>query len=366
MDGSNVNKPHFLDLIPNEVRDLVASLGQPKFRAQQVLDWLYTKKVAHPDEMTNLPKGFRSQLLESLDWQLPALHHRIDSEDGASKLILQSSAGQAMETVIMRYKGRTALCVSSQVGCRLACNFCQTGKMGFMRHLKKSEILGQYIAAQRLLDSEGGVRRISHVVFMGMGEPLDNYDGAVGAASALIEDFGLSHKNVTLSTSGLVPKIYQLASQCKAALAISLHAARDDLRTSLMPINRKYDLAALKESLRHYQRITGKKITLEYILIKDVNCSRREAKDLVRFIHGLRVKVNLIPFNNHPGVDYHRPEDDVIREFQAYLTARSIPAPVRYSKGLGVSAACGQLAAKKAENLQSQPKRKSLLIEAQG
>ena len=362
MDGNSKNRLHYLDLSPNDIRELSEGWGLAKFRGKQLLEWIFQKRAHHPAQMTNLPQTLRGKLAAELDWELPAVHSRLNSEDGTTKLILQTARSQAMETVIMRYEGRTSLCVSSQVGCRLACSFCQTGKMGFMRHLTKSEILGQYVAAQKLLDDAKEGRRISHVVFMGMGEPLDNYGGAVGAASSLIDNFGLSHKNVTVSTSGVVPRIYQLSGDCAAALAVSLHAARDDLRTSLMPINRKYNLAALKDSLLAYQKTTGKKITLEYILIKDVNCSRREAKDLVRFIHGLRVKVNLIPFNDHPGVEYQRPAEEDIRAFQAYLTARSIPAPVRYSRGLGVSAACGQLAAKRQESLGNAPERRSLLL----
>ena len=350
-----------MHLRPNDYSALAADMGLAKFRGKQMAQWVYSKKVVNLDAMTNLSGELRQELASRLDWELPSVHHRVDSDDGASKLILRTSRSQAMETVIMRYEGRTALCVSSQVGCKLACSFCQTGKMGFMRHLTRGEILGQYVVAQNLLDQAGENRRISHVVFMGMGEPLDNYDGAVGAATSLIEDFGLSHKNVTVSTSGLVPQIDRLTEECPAALAISLHACRDDLRTSLMPINRKYPLAMLKESLLNYQKKTGKKITLEYIMLKGVNCGRREAKDLVRFIHGLRVKVNLIPFNDHPGVEYGRPEDEDIRAFQAYLTARSIPAPVRYSKGLGVSAACGQLAAKQGD-ITAKPRRHDLIL----
>ena len=166
---------------------------------------------------------------------------------------------------------------------------------------------------------------------------------------------------MTLSTSGLAPEIERLATDSRAALALSLHAARDDLRTSLMPINRKYKLERLKEALLHYQKVTDKKITIEYILIKDSNCGLREAKELVRFLHGLQAKVNLIPFNAHPGLPYQRPSDEDIRTFQKYLADRSIPAPVRYSKGLDVSAACGQLAAKHAEELHAKPERKRLV-----
>ena len=206
-------------------------------------------------------------------------------------------------------------------------------------------------------------KRVSHVVFMGMGEPLDNYDNAIGAANTMIHEneFNLAARHVTVSTSGLVPKIKQMAEDTKAALALSLHASRDDLRTSLMPINRKYNLAKLKEALVYYQNKTNRKITIEYILINQKNCGQREAKELVKFIHGLKAKVNLIPFNSHPGLPYQRPTDEETRSFQKYLSDRSIPAPVRYSKGLDVSAACGQLAAKALEDLDKKPERSRLV-----
>jgi 23S rRNA (adenine2503-C2)-methyltransferase len=234
--------------------------------------------------------------------------------------------------------------------------------MGFFRHLPKDEILAQYFIADEMVRAEG--RRISHIVFMGMGEPLDNYDNVIYSANRFLEPgrIHLSHKHVTISTSGINPKIATLANDCKASLAVSLHAARDDLRTELMPINRKYPLAELKQELMNYQKVTGKKITLEYILIKDKNCGPKEAKELVKWIHGMRVKVNLIPFNAHPGLPYDRPADADIEYFSRYLNDRSISAPVRYSKGLDVSAACGQLAAKKMGQFDQVPRRKDLLL----
>lgn len=353
---------HFLSLQPQQCQDLMRSWGQPAFRTAQVADWIFKKKVRSPDEMLNLPKDLRLKLATDIDWKMPEIISKLDSQDGTTKLLLKNSRNQLIETVIMRYEGRTSLCVSSQVGCKLACTFCQTGKMGFVAHLKDYDILSQFVIANEIVTPEE--RRISHVVFMGMGEPFDNYENVISAANRLMAEDGynLSHKRVTLSTSGMAPKIHSLAKDCPAALAISLHAARDDLRTELMPINRKYDLADLKEAMLAYQKETGKKITIEYILIRDKNCGIREAKDLVKFIHGLNVKVNLIPFNAHPGMPFDRPTDEEIRTFQKYLADRSIPAPVRYSKGLDVSGACGQLAAKVQETLDEKPQRKNLLL----
>jgi 23S rRNA (adenine2503-C2)-methyltransferase len=243
----------------------------------------------------------------------------------------------------------------------MACSFCQTGKLGFFRHLTTHEILAQYVLAAKIVESEG--RRLSHVVFMGMGEPLDNYDHVVRAVRTLTspEGFGLSARHVTVSTSGLSPQIRQLAKDARCALAVSLHAARDDLRLSLMPINRRYPLEDLKSALVDYQTQTGQKITIEYILIAGQNCGPREARELVRYLHGLRAKVNLIPFNSHPGLPHARPTDEEIRTFQLYLAERSFAAPVRYSKGLDVSGACGQLAAKTSMQLDSVPARRNVV-----
>jgi 23S rRNA (adenine2503-C2)-methyltransferase len=215
--------------------------------------------------------------------------------------------------------------------------------------------------ASRRVRQEG--RRISHVVFMGMGEPLDNYAAAVKATNLLIgEDaFGLSNRHVTISTSGIAPKIVELARDSRASLAVSLHAANDTLRSELMPINRKYSLSELKDAIKAWQKATLKKITIEYILIAGKNCDQQHANELVRFLSGLKAKVNLIPFNAHPGLPYERPGAEEIRAFQTYLASRSIPAPVRYSLGLDVSAACGQLAAKKAPELALAPERRRAL-----
>ena len=354
---------HALDMGLDDWSDLLETLKLPKYRGKQIMAWIFKKLVLDPQCMTNIPENLRNKLAEHVDFTVPQIRDRLEGHDGTTKLLLETSKGFPMETVIMRYPGRTALCVSSQVGCRLACSFCQTGKMGLVHNLKQSEILSQLVAANEILRESDPDRKISHVVFMGMGEPLDNYDAAIGAANTMMDPlgFGLSPKHVTISTSGIVPKIERLATECEASFALSLHAARDSLRNELMPIGRRYPLEQLKQSLLTYQAATNRKITLEYILIKDKNCGRREVKELVKFIHGLKVKVNLIPFNSHPGMPYERPSDEAIREFQQYLAKRSIPAPVRYSKGLDVSAACGQLAAKHQDNLVSSPDRKNII-----
>lgn len=355
--------PHYLSLTPATVRALATEWGEPAFRGQQLVDWLFKHRATDPAQMSNLSAALRAKLSAGFSWGVPEITSRLDGADGSTKLLFKTERGY-IESVILRYDGRTSLCVSSQVGCKLACTFCQTGKLGFVRHLSGAEILSQFAVADAIVSAEG--RRLSHVVFMGMGEPLDNYDNVVHAVNILTDAYGLSARHVTVSTSGMIPKIASLATDARAALAVSLHAARDDLRTELMPINRKYPLADLKEALIAYQKATNDKITIEYILIKDKNCGLREAKDLVRFLHGLRAKVNLIPFNAHPGLPYQRPEAEDIRAFQKYLADRSIAAPVRYSKGLEVSGACGQLAAKQLESIGEIPRRERVLTRDAG
>jgi 23S rRNA (adenine2503-C2)-methyltransferase len=354
-------KSGYLDLSREDWNLLLKAQNVPSFRAKQAADWVFTHLATSTAEMTNISKDLRTTLDETLNWSLPEVVSALNSLDGSTKLLLKTPSGQLIESVIMRYEGRVTICVSSQVGCKMACTFCQTGKLGFFRHLSTHEILAQYIIGARMVRAEG--RRLSHVVFMGMGEPLDNYANVVKSVNILVspEGFGLSARHVTVSTSGVATKIRLLAKDARCALAVSLHAARDDLRNELMPINRKWDLAELKSSLMDYQTETGDKITFEYIMIRDKNCGLREAKDLVKFLHGFKAKVNLIPFNAHPGMPYDRPTDDDIRAFQVYLAERSIAAPVRYSKGLEVSGACGQLAAKTMDSLHMPPSRKNVV-----
>jgi len=352
--------PHFLSL--EEWKGYLYEKKQKTFRAKQIFEWLFEKRAYHPDQMSNLSKDLREMLVQDFAWEMPTIISRLDSEDGASKLLLELPDGKTTEAVILRYKDRVSLCVSSQVGCKLACKFCQTGKLGFFRHLTDAEILAQFLIANSIVSKEED-RRISHVVFMGMGEPFDNYENVANAVKLLVspEGYDLSKRRVTISTSGVVPNIIKMADEIDGSLAVSLHACNDELRTELMPINRRYDLADLKEALIYFQEETNQKITIEYILIKDKNCGLEHAKELVVFLQGLRAKVNLIPFNAHPGLPYQRPSDQQIRSFQEHLSSRSIPAPVRYSKGLEVSAACGQLASKSLEQLHTQPKRNNVI-----
>lgn len=356
--GQEAPKTSFYEMNPQDIEELVSSWGLKPYRAKQIFHWYFRKRVFSLDAMTDLPKDFREKLQEHFSFELPEVLSSLDSPDGATKLLLKSGKNQRTETVILRYENRTALCISSQVGCKLACTFCQTGKLGFFRNLSTAEIVAQFALAESIVQKEG--RSISNIVFMGMGEPLDNFENVVKAVNIFIdrEAFGLSHRKVTVSSSGLSDKIRLLSERTRVTLAISLHACRDDLRNSLMPINKKYPLEELKKSIQHYQKATDTKITIEYILIKDKNMGIREAKELVRFLQGIPSKVNLIPFNPHPGMPFERPSYEEIDRFQRHLLDRGFVATIRYSKGGEVSAACGQLAAKNKDNLSRVPQRK--------
>lgn len=320
-----------------------ASLAQvERFRSL-----FYARRGFSLADFTALSKILLLRCAAELNWQLPNLSSRIESEDGATKLLLRTHSQKTVESVIMRYANRTVLCLSSQVGCKLACSFCQTGKMGFLANLSTEEIIQQFCVANNLMKVEG--RRITNVVFMGMGEPLDNYDAVVKAVQILTLGFGLSKRRVTISTAGLPEKIKRLAHEVATPLAISLHACRDELRSELMPVNKAFSLAKLKSALSYYQRTTQTKITIEYLLIKDKNSGFREAQELVDFLQDLPCKINLIPFNHHPGMPYEKPSADDIWAFQKHLLERQLLATVRYSRGSSVSAACGQLAHKELE-----------------
>ena len=328
--------------------------GLPSFAAKQIYQWVFQKGVVDPEGFTNLSAKVRSQLKSDLSWDLPQIDARLVSSDGSEKFLLKTVDDQLIEMVLMPYEGRATLCVSSQVGCRMGCTFCQTAKLGFKRNLSSGEILGQLLLANLALEE----RRVTNVVFMGMGEPLDNYDNVLSACSTMVDPlaFGLSKGRVTISTAGLVPQIRRLAKDLPLRLAISLHSVDDAQRSSMMPINRTHNLEELKAALLEYPAPKRYGITFEYVMIAGVNDTLVHAKRLVHFIHGLKAKVNLIPINHFPGSDLRPSEKKSLEQFQAYLSHRSIPAPIRYSRGQDVSGGCGQLAAKRKGELDMDPK----------
>lgn len=333
----------------------VLSKNFPKYTAAQIYQWIFQKHISDPAHFSNLSQAIRTQLAAEFNWQLPAVDSHLVSRDTSEKFLLKTHDGLLFEMVLMPYEERTTLCISSQVGCKMGCTFCQTGKIGFKRNLSSGEILSQLIIANQ----RGS--KVSNIVFMGMGEPLDNYEQVVKACRIMIDPkgFNLSTARVTISTAGLVPEIRKLAHDLPVRLAISLHTADDAKRSAMMPINRTYSLDVLKAALLEYPAPKRYGITFEYVMIEGANDSIQDAKKLVKFIHGLKAKVNLIPINHFPGVEMQPSDAQRIKEFQTYLTDRSIPAPVRYSRGQDISGGCGQLAAKREDELLLDPREVS-------
>jgi len=325
-----------------ELCDLLTGFGKEKFRAKQIVKWIYSRGVTSFDEMTDLSKSLREELSQRFtvsDWTPEIVE---TSEDGTRKYLFRLNDRETVESVrIPMDGGRDTLCISTQVGCAMQCSFCLTGTFGLTRNLDPSEIVNQVCAA--LKDGP-----IHNIVLMGMGEPLHNLDNVVKALEILYLDDGCGYgaRRVTLSTCGLVPEMHELAKRIKVGLAVSLNATTDELRDQLMPINKKYPLAVLMEACRDIPLEPRQRITFEYILIGGVNDSRTDAKRLVKLLHGIRAKVNLIPYNEHEGSEFNQPTTEAIEEFQRYLLDRQIVAIRRASKGQDISAACGQLKAK--------------------
>lgn len=344
-------KVNLLGLTQSKMESFFESIGEKRFRAQQVLKWIHQLGVVDFEQMTNISKDLRNKLMRVAEVRFPTVLQQLDSADGTRKFIIQVDGGSAIETVFIPDGERGTLCVSSQVGCSLDCSFCATGKQGFNRDLTAAEIIGQvWIAA----DSFGqlqphGPRKVTNVVMMGMGEPLLNFDNVVDSMHLMMHDncYGISKRRVTLSTSGVVPAIDRLGEHTDACLAISLHAPNDALRNELVPINRKYPIAMLLESAQRY--IEGlpdshRKITIEYTLMDHVNDRPEHAHELAELLRGIPVKINLIPFNPFAQSDYKRVSNNALRRFQTILIDAGYIATVRTTRGDDIDAACGQLA----------------------
>ena len=330
-------------------------LGEKKFRAHQVMKWIHHRHATSFEEMTDLGKALRARLEERAVVQAPQVIFDKASTDGTHKWLLGMDPRNAIEAVYIPDKGRGTLCVSSQVGCALNCGFCSTATQGFNRNLTTAEIIGQvWVAARHLGNVPHQQRRLTNVVMMGMGEPLANFDNVVRAMSIMRDDlgYGLANKRVTLSTAGMVPQIDRLSEESDVSLAVSLHAPFDELRSELMPINRKYPIATLMDAcVRYALRRKGTSVTFEYTLMKGVNDQPEHARGLVALLHEFdrrvqmkdAAKVNLIPFNPFPGTRYQRPDEAAIRAFQKQLNNAGMIAPVRRTRGDDIDAACGQL-----------------------
>ena len=330
-------------------------LGEKRYRAHQVMKWIHHRYVTEFDQMTDLGKALRAKLEQHAVVHAPSVVFDKASEDGTHKWLLGMDPKNAIETVYIPDKGRGTLCVSSQVGCALNCQFCSTATQGFNRNLSTAEIIGQvWVAARHLGNAPHQQRRLTNVVMMGMGEPLANFDNVVRAMSIMRDDlgYGLANKRVTLSTAGMVPQIDRLGEVSDVSLAVSLHAPNDDLRSELVPLNKKYPIEQLMDScVRYALRKPGTSVTFEYTLMKGVNDQPQHARELVRLMKAFdrsvqmkgAAKVNLIPFNPFPGTRFERPTDQAIRAFQKLLNEAGMIAPVRRTRGDDIDAACGQL-----------------------
>lgn len=338
-------QPDLRDLPPQGVQDFLVSLGEKPFRARQVLRWLYLGGARDFAEMTDLSKGLRARLAQAarLTDLRPAEVH--SSADGTRKLLYELEDGARIEGVLIPEADHHTLCVSSQVGCRMGCQFCRTGSLGFTRHLRPAEIVGQVLAARRLVDQ---ARPLTNLVFMGMGEPLDNLDHLLVALGHILGEHGLqmSQRRVTVSTVGLADRLATLGGGTPAALAVSLNAPNDALRSRLMPVNRRFSLATLKAALLAYPLKPTRRITLEYVLLGGVNDRPEQALELALWCRGLRCKVNLIPFNPHEGAGFQAPDEATVLAFQRVLIDNNLTALFRRSRGAEIGAACGQLAAR--------------------
>jgi len=338
------SKIELLNMTQEDLKGFFASLNEPPFRAKQVFKWLYHALETDFMEMTNLSLKLRTKLTQIASiTDLPLLHEQ-QSQDGTRKFLFGLHDGARIESVLIPDEKRNTLCISSQVGCALACKFCYTATMGPGRNLTVAEYMGQFLGVSRRLPED---QRITNVVFMGMGEPLVNLKNLFSTLDLLTDDSGLNigKRRITISTAGLCPQLLELSEKVPVRLAISLHATTDEQRDELMPINKRYNIKKLFETLRHCSTKKRLPVTLEYTLIDQVNDSDADARRLAKLAHSIHAKVNLIPYNEHPGApDYKRPSAARIERFRDNLQKAHVRATKRATRGDDISAACGQLA----------------------
>ena len=326
----------------DELEELVVSLGEKSYRARQIMGWVYCHHASSFEEMTDLPKEFRTRLGSVSHLSKINVQKVMTSSDSTHKFLFELQDGNRIESVLIPEKKHWTICVSTQVGCALGCKFCLSGKGGLIRNLDTPEIVNQILAIKNDFLERN---ETFNIVFMGMGEPLANYENTLKTLQILTNPFGLnfSHRRITVSTAGLLPQIKRLGEELPVNLAISLNAANNSLRNFLMPINKKYPLDELIEVASKTPLPSRKRITFEYILIKNTNDSLKDAQELASLLRVLRCKINLIPFNEHEGVGFKRPDDKTIEQFRQFLVSKNFTVMVRESKGNDISAACGQL-----------------------
>ena len=344
---------NILDLTRKELSENI----KPSFRAKQLFQWIYQKRVDDFAKMSNIPKDLRTKLQEDFTIGVPKIIKEEISKDGSKKYLFGLQDGHTIEAVLLPMKkeerdeegnivkeAKYTICVSSQVGCKVGCEFCLTAKGGFVRNLTPGEIVGQVLAIYE--QNKIPANRRVNIVYMGMGEPLDNLENVAKAIKIFSDEFGLSisPRRQTISTSGLAPKIKKLGEMnLGVLLAISLHAVDDELRQKLMPINKAYNIESVIQAVKEFPIDQRKRVMFEYLVIKDLNDDIKAAKKLVKLLHGIKAKVNLIYFNPYPGSPFQRPEPERVEKFQRYLLDHGILCTIRESKGLDISAACGQL-----------------------
>lgn len=358
------DKTNLLGLSREDMQAFFADLGEKAFRASQVMQWIHQYGVYDFDNMTNLSKSLRAKLAEVSEIRIPEVLVDQKSEDGTRKLLLKLDSGNSIETVFIPEDSRGTLCVSSQIGCALDCSFCATGKQGFNRNLSTAEIISQlHVADHALGKTPGGDRIITNVVMMGMGEPLLNFDNVVRAMDIMMDDFayGMSKRRVTLSTAGVVPALERLKDVSDVGLAVSLHAPNDELRNTLVPLNKKYPIKELLAACQNYiSEDSRKHITWEYVMLKGVNDSEEHAYALAKLLRNIHSKVNLIPFNPFENSDYERSSQKTIDRFRDILKQKGIVTITRRTRGDDIDAACGQLAGRVADKTKRTQRRVQL------
>lgn len=345
---SPTTKINLLGLDKKAMQDFFVSVGEKPYRADQVLKWIHFNGVQDFQLMTNISKDLRQKLAETAEISLPQVIFEKAASDGTYKWLLRLNDGNCIETVYIPEKTRGTLCISSQVGCILNCDFCSTGKQGFNRNLSTAEIISQLWIAVRKLSKMNGIHdhSVTNVVMMGMGEPLLNFDNVVPALYLMLDDFayGLSKRRVTVSTAGVVPAMLQLRAATDVALAVSLHAPNDELRNKIVPLNKKYPLKDLMAVCREYFKDDNRRsITMEYVMLDGVNDTPEHARQLIKLLNGVRAKMNLIPFNPFPNTPYQRSDADTIARFRDILMKAGLNTTIRRTRGDDIDAACGQL-----------------------
>jgi 23S rRNA (adenine2503-C2)-methyltransferase len=336
-----MQKLRFFDLTLKELTEALKGLGKPGFRGQQLYRWIYALGTPDFEKMTNLSKDFRKEVPELFDFSLPEILKVHKSVDGTTKFLFDAGGGKSVEAVIIPSKGRLTLCISSEIGCNMACKFCYTGKQKLQRKLETWEIVGQFVQAARSLPPG---QRLTNIVFMGMGEPLDNPEAVFKSIEILHSTWGfnVSKKRVTVSTSGIVPLMPRV-TEAGVRLAVSLNGVNDEVRSEIMPINKRWPLEELLEACRKHCQESGDKVTFEYVLLKGVTDSLADAKALQRLTKSVPCKINIIPFNEHPGSGFFRPDEETIIRFQNELIRLGAHVLRRKTMGRDIFAACGQL-----------------------